>query len=191
MKWQTRVLFASITCLLVTVSLGAQKEVFVPANDVSFTISTQRHDYRSGDRFTLMYRITNVSNAPLYVPRGQWEVTCPASPHVWAWFEDSSGRHFIPGYAGSCSESPKTVTERMSKEAILLKPGEHLDGTLEMDTSLFGGLKPGNYRIEAVLWSWRDERFTEGERTELGRMGHPFLRGEVPSSIKVTLTGSD
>jgi hypothetical protein len=75
----------------------------------------------------------------------------------------------------------------MGKEAVLLRPGEHLDGTLEMDTSLFGGLKPGTYRVEAVLWSWREEKFTDGEQMELGKMAHPFFRGEVPSSIRVTL----
>jgi hypothetical protein len=31
-NWQVRVLLAGIACLLLTASLGAQKEVFVPAN---------------------------------------------------------------------------------------------------------------------------------------------------------------
>jgi len=108
---------------------------------------------------------------------------------VWAWFEDGSGDHFIPGYAGSCSESTnsKTGSERMNKGAVFLKPGEHLDGIPRLDTQLFGGLKPGVYRIEAVLWSWRDEKFTDAGRSELARMGHPFLREEVPNSTSVTL----
>ena len=77
------------------------------------------------------------------------------APHLWAWFEDSSGKRFVPGYGGSCGcGGPKTVRERMSKEAVLLKPGEHLDGTFLLDTKLFGGLKPGVYRVEAALTGW-------------------------------------
>jgi len=60
----------------------------------------------------------------------------PSKSHLWAWFEDGSGKHFVPGFGGSCSSSPKTVSERMSNEAVLLKPGEHLDGTFRLDTKL-------------------------------------------------------
>ena len=76
----------------------------------------------------------------------------------------------------------------MSKEAVLLKPGEHLDGTFQLDTTLFGGLKPGAYRIEAGLSGWEEEKFTDAERSELARMRIPFLRGEVPASVRTTLT---
>ncbi len=189
MRRRTKTPQVGLAYFLLASSLPAQKEVFVPANDVSFTLSAERPTYRSGEQIALKYKITNISNTSLYVPQ-EWEVMCPAGPHVWAWFEDGSGQHFIPGYAGSCSESsnPKTVSKRMNKEAVLLKPGEHLDGILRLDTKLFSGLKPGVYRIEAVLWSWRDEKFTDAERSELARMGHPFLRGEVPNSTSVTLT---
>jgi hypothetical protein len=78
----------------------------------------------------------------------------------------------------------------MSKEAVLLKPGEHLDGTLLLDTKLFGGLKPGAYRVEAALTGWDEEKFTDAERSELARMGSPFMAGEVPDSIRVTLTSN-
>ena len=151
MRRRTKTPQVGLAYFLLASSLPAQKEVFVPANDVSFTLSAERPTYRSGEQITL---------------------------------------NFIPGYAGSCSESsnPKTVSKRMNKEAVLLKPGEHLDGILRLDTKLFSGLKPGVYRIEAVLWSWRDEKFTDAERSELARMGHPFLRGEVPNSTSVTLT---
>src|SRR5208337_3371771 len=100
MHWRNRILQVGITCVLLTTLLVAQKEIFVPANNVSFTISTEQSSYRAGEQITLKYTITNISDAPLYVPR-EWEVKCPASPHVWAWFEDSSGQHFRPGYGGS------------------------------------------------------------------------------------------
>jgi hypothetical protein len=174
--------------VLITTSLIAQKETFVPANDVSFTISPERTSYRAGEQISFKYRVTNVSNGKLYVPR-EWEATCPASPHVWAWLENSSGQHFVPGYAGSCSSStgPKTVIERMHLEAVLLRPGEHLDGTFRLDTTIFGHLKPGVYRIEAILYGWRDEKFTDAERSDLARMAIPFLRGEIPVSVRITL----
>lgn len=52
----------------------------------------------------------------------------------------------------------------MSKEAVLLKPGEHLDGTLRLDTKLFGGLKPGAYRMEDVLTGWAEEKLTQNSQ---------------------------
>jgi hypothetical protein len=181
-------LLVGLSYVLSTAS--AQKmEPFVPANDVSLTISSQRRSYKAGEKITLRYRITNVSNAPLYAPR-EWESKCPSNPHLWGWFENSSGKHFVPGYAGSCfpSTNPKTLSDRLSKEAILLRPGEHSDGELLLDTTLFGGLAPGWYRIEAVMYGWAEEKFTEAERSELVRVPHPLLRGEIPVSMRLKLT---
>jgi len=74
----------------------------------------------------------------------------------------------------------------MKKEAVLLKPGEHFDGRLllPVPTDTF----PGAYRIEAILYGWNYDRFTEEERMELARIGKPFLLGEVPASMRITLT---
>jgi hypothetical protein len=187
-KCRARILRLGITCLMSATSLLAQREVFAPPNDVSLTVSTERRTYRTGEEITLKYRVTNISNAPLYVPR-EWEAKCPTTPHVWAWFENSSGQHFVPGYGGSCSPSSNspTIRGRMSREAVLLKAGGHLDGTFQMKTTLFDGLKPGAYRIEAVLSGSAEEKFTVAERSELARMPHPFLRGEVPSTVRITL----
>jgi hypothetical protein len=176
---------SAFCCILLTTTLAAEKETFTPANDVSFRISTDKSNYRVGQNITVEYKVTNTSNRSLYVPR-DWAVTCPPFPYVWAWLEDSSGKHFVGGYAGSCSSTP-VFSERMSKEAVLLKRREHLYGTFLVDTKLFD-LKPGAYRIEATLTGWRENKFTEAERSELARMGHPFLRGEVPDSIRITLT---
>ena len=186
MNWQTRVVFASITCLLVTACLGTQKEVFVPASDVSFRISTEQTSYNAGQSITLKCRAKNISSAALFVPR-EWEATCPASPHLWASFEDSAGKHFVGGYAGDCSPQRQTIRERMSKEAVLLTPGEHLEETFLLDPKVFG-LKPGSYRVEAALTGWNEEKFTDGERSELTQMGGRFMTGEVQDSIRVTLT---
>jgi hypothetical protein len=184
MNYLTHVLQVCLSCVLCT-SLTAQKQTFVPANDVSFSILTERSNYRAGEQIALKYKITNISNAPLYAPR-EWESRCPGEPHLWAWFENSSGQHFVPGYDASCLSStnskPQPIGERMSKEAVLLRPGEHLDGTLRLDTTLFG-LKPGAYRIEAGLSGWAEEKFTDTELSDLSRMVHPLLRGEVPASM--------
>jgi hypothetical protein len=166
-----------------------QKETFVPASDVSFKISTDRSSYSTGEPIAVNFRIKNVSKGPLYVPR-EWEVTCPASPHLWAWFEDSAGKLFVPGFGGSCISSPKTVSERMSKEAALLKPGEYIDGTFRLDTKLFGGLKPGAYRIEAGLTGWIETKFSDAERSELTQMGTPFMTGEAPDATSIALTAA-
>jgi hypothetical protein len=69
MKWRIRILQIGISCVLLTTLLLAQKQTFVPANDVSFRISTDQSSYRVGDKITLKYRITNISNAPLCAAR--------------------------------------------------------------------------------------------------------------------------
>jgi hypothetical protein len=176
--------FISISRLLM-----AEKELFVPANDVSFTLSIPHKRYRTGETVILRYRITNISNAPLYVPRA-WEEKCPAQPHVLlVGFENEAGHHLLTGYGGDCSpdNTPKTVTARMKKEAVLLKPGEHLDGTDPINTATFDFLKPGTYRFEALLEGWRQDEFSAKEQAELATMMWPFVRGEVPASIKVVL----
>ncbi len=172
--------------LLLGASLAAQTDTFVPANDLSMILSTERRSYATGSKIKLKYRIVNVSNAPLFAPR-DWEATCPANPHFWAWVENSSGQHFQGGWGGSCFPQPQSIAQRMAKEAVLLKPGEHLDGTFQLDTALFGGLKPGRYRIEAVLWCWNPDKFSDAERVELAKMGR-FMYGEVRASMTTTIT---
>jgi organic hydroperoxide reductase OsmC/OhrA len=68
-------------CFLLAASLVAQKEVFVPASDVSFKISTDQSNYKAGQSIMLKYRAKNASNAALFVPR-EWEATCPGAPQV-------------------------------------------------------------------------------------------------------------
>jgi hypothetical protein len=184
---KSAILHLATGALLLTTVAFAQKETFVPANDISFTVATERSRYRAGEQILLKYEIVNVSNGAVYVPRN-WDAQCPAAPHIWAWFESSSGKHFIPGYAGSCSPVAQTLTVRMQKEAVLLKPGERLEGTVGMDTTLFGGLKPGAYRIEASLSGWKESDFTSPQQSDLAEMGAAFIRGEVPASTRITLT---
>jgi hypothetical protein len=172
--------------LLATVARG-QEETFVPANDISFTVKNEAPSYRPKEQVIVRYEITNVGNGPVYVPR-EWDSKCPASPHIWVWFENSSGQHFIPGYAGSCSPSQETVVARMKRDAVLLKPGQRLEGHLSLRTDLFGGLKPGAYRIEAVLYGWSDKDFDEHELSELQTMHGRFMRGELPASTRIMLT---
>ena len=186
MKSRACFLVVGLSCFLLTASIVAQKETFVPASDISFKISTEQTSWKAGESITLKYSVKNVSNAPLFVPR-EWTATCPASPHLWAWFEDAKGKHFTPGYGGDCSPSRQTIGERMAKEAVLLKPGKHLEGTFLLDPKLFA-LKPGAYRVEAALTGWDEEKFSDAERSELARMGCPFMTGEVPDSIRITLT---
>lgn len=166
----------------------AEHEVFVPANDVSFTLSLERDTYKIGDHILLKYKIKNISNAALFAPRSVWTVECPPKPLVWAWFEDSSGNHFRGGYAGSCSTpTPSSISERMKKEAVLLKPTEEIEGIFVLPADWFGGLKPGAYRIEASLDGWLETDFTQAQRADLANMAFPFLNGQAVASITIKL----
>lgn len=74
----------------------------------------------------------------------------------------------------------------MTKEAVLLKPGDHLDGTFQFVSNLFD-LKPGAYRIEASVTGWTEGKFTNAEGSELTQVGSPFMVGEVSDSIRIKL----
>jgi hypothetical protein len=174
-------------CLLLAVSALAASQLFIPTSNVTFQISSEKKSYEVDDVVLLNYRITNISNAPLYVPR-EWEATCPTVPHIWAWFEDHSGNHLVPNYASDCSPTKDTIQQRMNKEAVLLKPSESIDGQLKLDPKLFH-LVAGRYRVEAALTGWHQERFTAVERADLEKLGHPFVTGEAPASLTVILTG--
>jgi hypothetical protein len=164
----------------------AQHELFVPANDVSFTISTERSTYKYGEQIELKYKITNISNAALFVPRWLYGGDCPHKWHVRAWFEDSSGKHYYGGWGGSCSPTPMGIVERMRKDTVLLNPMQEFEGTLDLPTDWLG-VKPDKYRIEAYLDGWLETDFTAEQEAELASMGHPFLRGDAVASIAVSI----
>ena len=182
------VIIALIGCLLTTYA-EAQQQVFVLANDVSFTISPSHSSYKIGEPIEFVYRIRNISHAALFVPDRVRSVECPAitPPFVWAGLEDSSGKHYMPGYGGDCLGPTKMdVRERMQKDAVLLKPGEVFQNSFQLETSMFvGRLMPGEYRLEATLYGWRDKEFTPEQRAALNAFGHPFLVGEVPTSTTI------
>ncbi len=189
--WLTRLLLTSAFVVSLTCAVMPQassEELFVPVNDVSFTIVCERRAYKIGEQVRIDYQVKNVSGKALFVPRGEWSATCPPSPKVWAWFENSTGRHFIGGYAGSCGAMRLGVSERMKKEALLLRPGEKYHDYILLDTTTFkNDLVPGRYRIEAALYGWRDAEFDDTEKSELRALRHPFLRGDAAASTAILL----
>jgi hypothetical protein len=66
----------------------------------------------------------------------------------------------------------------MSKVGVLLHPSEHLDGTFELNPTMFH-LPPGAYRIEAMLYGWKNDEFSDAERIELPQIGFPLLSGSA------------
>src|SRR5436190_18902190 len=65
---------------------------FVPATAVSFAISTDQNSYSVREPIALNYRIMNISNHALYVPRASLEGCPTVTLYVWAWFENSIGQ---------------------------------------------------------------------------------------------------
>jgi hypothetical protein len=180
-------LMLCVAGLCLTASTVAGNDLFVSSAAISFRISSDEKNFEVNETVRLNYRITNLSNAALYVPR-EWEATCPPVPHIWIWFLDSSGNHLSAGYGGDCTSRKQTLQERMSKEAVLLKPGESTYGPLRLEPKMFH-LTPGRYRVEASVTGWAPEKFTGEERSELAKMGHPFVTGEAPNALTVVLTG--
>jgi hypothetical protein len=80
-----------------------------------------------------------------------------------------------------------SVSERMRKDALLLKPGQVVSGSFSFDSEVFAAsLKPGAYRLEALLYGW-NQSFDDSQLSELARMGSPFLIGENAASLRVEL----
>jgi hypothetical protein len=96
---------------------------------------------------------------------------------------------FQGGWLGACigTGGRPTFSERMREAAVLLRPGEHLDGTIALDGRIFE-LPPGAYRIEATLDGWKEDQFSAEERPQLSAMGALFLGGETTASTPVTVT---
>jgi hypothetical protein len=76
----------------------------------------------------------------------------------------------------------------MQREAVLLRSKQHMEGKLVLEDPKVFALKPGKYRIEAILLGWKEDDFNQEQWLELAKMRHPFLRGEVPPSMRIALT---
>lgn len=179
--------------LLSTLSAAAhgQGQPFVHGSDIQFRIRIDRKTYKIGDKIAIRYSIKNVSNGPLYVPARQWGIKCGDNPHLWSLIEDSSGKHYEPGFGGSClfpnQIDSMSVSERMRSDALLLKPGHVVAGSFSFDSSVFAAnLMPGRYRLEAFLYGW-NQRFDDSQLSELLKMGSPFLVGESAASLPFEL----
>ena len=178
----------TVTILCSRVPIQAQQP-FVHGSDVALTIRTDQKRYAVEDPIVVRYTIRNVSNAALFVPKSQWDVRCGDPPHFWARLEDNQGKHYEPGYAFSClgprPEDRMSISERMGKDAVLLRQGQALQGSFTFESKIFH-LKPGFYRLEAVLYGW-NQPFSESELSELSRIGAPFLIGEDQANTRVEL----
>ena len=175
----------------VSAEAHGQGQPFVHGSDIQFSIRIDHRAYNIGDKIAIHYTIKNVSNGSLYVPVSQWEIKCGNNPHLWSLIEDSSGKHYEPGFGGSClGPNPidrMSVSERMRKDALLLKPGQVVSGSFSFDSEVFAAsLKPGAYRLEALLYGW-NKPFDDSQLSELARMGSPFLIGESAASLRVEL----
>lgn len=170
-------------------SPSGTKHVFCPPTDVLLTFSMERRHFRIGRDIVIDYRITNISLHPLFIPQ-VWSETCPAWPHVGAWLENRDGKQFASGYSGDCNPeiNSESVKDRMAKEAVLLQPAEHLEGTIQLQTGVLTGLVPGAYRVNVGVRGWKQKDFNRKQWSKIAEMRAPLLTGEVSASASVRLT---
>jgi hypothetical protein len=183
LQWSTN--FLLLFCLATI--LQAQQP-FVHGSDIAFAIRTDQTKYALAETITIRYTVKNVSNGALFFPISQWGIRCSDPPHLWARLEDKSGKHYEPGYAGDCLglEDRMSVPEGMRKDAVLLKPGQVVRGSFTFQPKVFGDLKPGSYRLEAIVYGWNPSLST-AELSELNRMGAAFFIGEAHAITQVDL----
>jgi hypothetical protein len=105
-------IIAALIALIFLFAVSAEthgQQPFVHGNDIQFSIRTDRRAYNIGDQVVIHYTIKNVSNGALYVPATQWEIKCGNPPHLWSRLEDSSGKHYEPGFGSPASaQTPLT-----------------------------------------------------------------------------------
>lgn len=183
-------MLTAILPLLVT-GLAWAQQVFVHANDVAFTVRTDQKQFTIGETISLHYTITNVSNGPVTVPRSAWDPECSAGPHLWALLEDSAGKHYEGGWAGSCTGwegfNTRIPSQKVDQVAALLKPGQSISGEYSFSTDGFAKeLKPGAYRLEVVLYGW-NSKYSEAEISDIFRRGAPLLSGEANATTTIQL----
>jgi hypothetical protein len=173
---------------------SAAAQMFLPVENVSFSIRAEK-TYRIGETITIPYRIENKGKAAIYVPREFKYTHCldpvESGPHIWGRLLDSAGRPQQGGWASSCGGSPDwspSMSERLAKIAILLKPGEHTDGSFEFDPTTHQA-PVGRDRVEITLRGWDAERFSKVQLLELGSM-EPLLQGTVQVSAEITILGN-
>ena len=178
-QWLSIALIISSTAVI----LEAQ-QTFVHGDDVAFAIQTDQPKYMVTEPITIRYSIRNVSNGPVFVPKSQWSVRCGDPPFLWARLEDKSGKHYEPGYAGSClgRRDRMSVPERMARDAVLLQPGQVVRGYFTFQPKVLGDLRSGSYRLEAILYGWNPSLFTASELPLLRQLGAPLLIGETRAS---------
>lgn len=175
---------------------AAAQEPFAHANDVAFSIRTEQKHYEIGEKIVVSYTIKNVGNGPLFVPRSQWDTACSGAPRFWALLENSSGQHFEPGFIGGglgakdCGDV--SLSEWLNKDAVLLKPQQSVAGTFVFEFPPGSGtftrtLKPGLYRLEALLYGW-NAPLTELQRGGLSRIQGSLLIGEANATTQIELT---
>jgi hypothetical protein len=184
-------LLLSLLLLCAIPSRTEAQQPFVHGSDILFRIRTDRKGYNIGDQIVIHYTIKNISNAAIDVPRSQWEVKCGNPPHLWSLLEDGSGKHYEPGYMGSClgpiPPDRMSLPERMHMDAVLLKPGQEATGSFSFESEIFANeLKAGVYRLEAILYGW-NLPFDNSQLHELRGMGAPFLGGETAAFSQIEL----
>ena len=78
------------------------------------------------------------------------------------------------------------MTDRMSKDSVLLLPTQSVNGHFTFDSKIFADkLKPGKYRIVTSLYGWRFDLFTSAQRSDLASLEAPFLSGEATASATI------
>lgn len=188
-----------LVALVLTALVGVSAQTapidgpFTSGGVVSLSITIEPLQYSVRDTIPVTYRITNVSKAPLYVPKGFEATACledfsTRSPHILAWIENDVGQRVGPGYGASCASTlgvVPTLAQRLTA-AVILRPDETVSGPLSV------GLRQpsvgGQYKVGVTLRGWAASDFPAAYLDEIRTAGMPLLAGEWNASVTVALT---
>ena len=135
---------------------------------------------------TTQYAITATVRCSF--PRSQSDTACSSTPHLWAVLEDGAGKHHVAGFLGGGQGAKEcsavSLSDWLTKDAVLLKPQQSVSGTFLFPFApgrFTRELKPGRYRLEASLCEW-NAQFTESQHRELDGIPGALLIGETPAA---------
>jgi hypothetical protein len=199
MRLPCRVLpLALIAAVSLSGRVASTQDAAVPApatapSNITLVASTARPTYTLRDTIPVTYQVTNIGKAPIYIPKGFEATAClnlARAAYIFAWLDDAGGRRSSAGYGSSCAMSIPPVrlslSEKLSRGAMLLAPGDRQDGALQVALHPLAVAGRANLGIDLHAWATSD--FDAVERAQLKSQGVVLLDRDVTTTVAVTLT---
>jgi hypothetical protein len=147
------------TVLLIATSVFAQQET-AKRPLLKVTISDVKPTYSVGDYPTFRVTLTNVGDAPIYIPKGFGEAGggIPGFTHKVTFISGKPPEIGCGGNGDAMDDGKRTAEQIFRETYMILMPGEFVGREFEVQRCEFGTTGKhrawGKFRIEISYWPW-------------------------------------